>query len=166
MTRRVYFLAPDLDSVHAIVDELKAMDVPEGHIHVIGSLCYDLDDLPRATELERTELKRGLELGIGLGGSAGLLGGLLAVTFPPAGLVLGGGAVLLTTVTGAGFGGLVAGLIGRDRPNHDLAAFEQNIANGELLVLVDAPLLRVDAIKETVLKHHPEAHIGVAHPPE
>lgn len=165
MSRRVYFLSPSPESVHAITDELRSLDIPQEHIHVIGSYRYELDDLPQATLLEKTDLVRGLEWGVGVGGSAGLLGGVLAVTFPPAGLVLGGGAILMGALVGAGFGALVSGLVASDQPNHDLEAFENSIANGEILVLVDVPFKRVDEIKNVIIKHHPEAHIGVAHPP-
>ena len=166
MTRRIYFLSPDVDSVRAIVDELRELGIPQRHIYVIGSVRYAPEELPERADPPFTDMVRGVEVGMGVGGTAGLLGGLLAVTFPPAGLVLGGGALLLATLTGAGFGGLVSGLIARDQPNHDLEAFEENIARGELLVLVDAPLRRVEEVKAAILRHHPEAEVGVAHPPD
>lgn len=165
MSRRIYFLAPNPASVHAITDELQTMDIPERHIHVIGSYRYALDDLPQATLLQKSDLAHGVEWGVGVGGTAGLLGGLLAVTFPPAGLVLGGGAILMGTLVGAGFGALVSGMVAADQPNHDLESFEEDIMNGEILVLVDVPFRRLDEIKDVIIKHHPEAHIGVAHPP-
>ncbi len=166
MSRRIYFLVPDLNSCHSICDELEEIKITKRHLHVIASSRYSLDDLPEANSFQTSDLAHGLEWGVGIGGTAGLLSGLLAVTFPPAGLILGGQAILAGVLAGASFGGIVSGLVAADQPNHNLEAFEENIARGELLVLVDVPKIRVDDIKNIILKHHPEAHIGVTTKPE
>ncbi|MDJ0806466.1 MAG: DUF1269 domain-containing protein, partial [Gammaproteobacteria bacterium] len=81
--RRLYFLTPNVGSCQAIVNELKETGVPQRHLHVIAGIEQALEDLPEAGILQKTELKHGIELGAGLGGTAGVLGGLLAMTFPP-----------------------------------------------------------------------------------
>ena len=101
MTRKVHVLLPDAVVCRAVVDSAREAGIPDRHIHVIGSHYTPLEGLPEAGLADRSEFTRGLELGLGVGGVAGLLGGLLAVTFPPAGLVLGGGAVLASTLVGA-----------------------------------------------------------------
>jgi hypothetical protein len=122
--KRLYFMLPDTESCKKLVAELKNAGIPERHLHVVASLAIPLDGLPEATSLQKTELTHGIEKGIALGGAAGLLGGLLVVAFPPAGLVVGG-AALLTAVTagGAGFGALAMGLISMDINRKKLAAF-------------------------------------------
>ena len=160
--KRLYFLLPDTNMAKVVIEELSKQDIAHNHIHVIANHFTPLEGLPKASALQDTDLKYGVELGIGVGGMAGLIGGLLAVTFPPAGLVLGGGAILAGTLAGAGLGGLVSGLIAQDMPNHRLKAFEEAIARGELLLLVDVPTQRVDGIIDFVKNQHPGASIGIS----
>ncbi len=162
MSRRLYFMLPDAESCKSLVADLEEHGVPERHLHVIGSLSQSLEGLPEANILQKTELAHGLEWGTGLGGVAGLLGGILAVTFPPAGLVIGGGALLAGTAAGAGFGALVSSLLASHEHNHKLDAFERGIEQGQLLLMVDVPRRDVKKIQELIVKHHPEAEIGVA----
>lgn len=162
MSRRLYFMLPDTESCKSLVADLEENGVPERHLHVIGSLTQSLEGLPEANILQKTELAHGLEWGTGLGGVAGLLGGILAVTFPPAGLVIGGGALLAGTAAGAGFGALVSSLLASHEHNHKLDAFERGIEQGQLLLMVDVPRRDVTKIQELIVKHHPEAEIGVA----
>lgn len=163
--RRLYFLLPDEESCKTLTRELEEQGIPEGHLHVLASLEHDLNDLPEATVWETTELAHGIELGIGLGGAAGLLGGLLAVAFPPAGLVLGGGAVLASAAAGAGLGGVVSALLGSQEHNHDLDVFQKAIDQGDLLMMVDIPKRQEDAIRALVRKRHPEVRIGAVDSP-
>jgi hypothetical protein len=162
--RRLFFLLPDTNLTRAVVSELEAAGVPHNHLHVIASVARELEDLPEATVWQKTELAHGIELGVGLGGTAGLLGGVLAVAFPPTGLVLGGGALVAMALAGAGVGGLVSALMSSHDHNHDLDGYQDAIERGEILLLVDVPKKQVDHVKATILEHHPEAKIGVARP--
>jgi hypothetical protein len=164
--KRLYFMLPDTESCKKVVAELKNAGIPERHLHVVASLAVPLEDLPEANLLHKTELAHGIERGIALGGAAGLLGGMLVVTFPPAGLVVGG-AALLTAVAagGAGFGALAMGLISKDIHSKKLAAFESDIAHGRILLIVDVPKKDVEQWKQLIIEHHPEAEIGVTATP-
>ena len=164
--KRLYFMLPDTESCRKVVVELESAGIPERHLHVVASLAVPLDDLPEASILQKSEFTHGIEKGIALGGAAGLMGGLLVVAFPPAGLVVGG-AALLTAVTagGAGFGALAMGLISKDIHSKQLAAFEQDIARGAILLIVDVPKKEVEQWKQLILDHHPDAEIGVAAAP-
>jgi len=84
----------------------------------------------------------------------------VAVTFPPAGLVLGGAAVLGTTVAGAAFGTLVAPMIGISARSSRLKAFEAALDAGELLMIVDVQKNDVARVSELVQAHHPDVAIG------
>jgi hypothetical protein len=163
--RRLYVLIPTEVSCRALVGELEAAGIPANHLHVIAGLGHPLKDLPDASIWQRTEMIRGIEWGGGLGGAAGLLGGLIAVAFPPAGIVVGGGALVAGTVAGAGFGALVSALLGSQEHNHKLDAFKEALAAGQLLLMIDVPRTRVDEVKEAILGHHPEAEIGTVKPP-
>ncbi|RMD67961.1 MAG: DUF1269 domain-containing protein, partial [Gammaproteobacteria bacterium] len=87
--RRLYFLVPDVETAKKIVDELLLARVEERHIHLIAKEGTPMEDLPEATFLQKTDFIPALERGLAIGGATGLLAGLVAVTFPPAGLVLG-----------------------------------------------------------------------------
>lgn len=162
--RRLYFLLPDVQSCRSTVSDLQAEGIPTHHLHVVASATLPLDGLPEATSAQTSELTHGLEAGLGVGGVAGLLGGLLAVTFPPAGLILGGGAILASTVAGAGFGALVSTLVARDVPSHELERFEEAIARGQVLLMVDVPRREVGRWQDWLQERHPEAEIRVANP--
>lgn len=161
MSNRIYFLLPDLKSCRAVVKDLLQSGVNERHIHVVGNRFTPLEGLNQASSLQTSELKHGVELGLSVGGAAGLLGGLIAVSFPPAGLVLGGGALLAAALAGAGGAALVSALIAKDIPNHKLQAFQDAVSAGQLLLLVDVAKHHMGAVLEIVRQHHPEAEIYV-----
>lgn len=165
MSKRLYFLLPDVETSKNVVGELSEFGISERHIHVIGNHFTPLEGLHEASFLQKSDFNHGLEYGLGVGGAAGLLGGLLAVTFPPAGLVLGGGAVLATALAGAGAGAVVSALVAKDMPNRELERFQRAIAAGEILMLVDVAKADVDEVLELIRQHHPEADIGFTKPP-
>ena len=162
--RRLYMLLPELESCLAIVEELRESGVPDSHLHVVANLSCELENLPRATLWQKTELAHGIEIGTGLGGVAGLLGGLLALSFPPAGLVSGGGAVLASTAAGAGFGALASAMMKSHEPNHRLHDYHDQIEAGKILLMVDVPRSEVEQTRASILQHHPEARIDIAAP--
>jgi len=153
-------LLPTEESCRLLVQELEADDIPKSRLHVIAGLTHELKDLPVASVWQRTELAQGIEWGVGLGGVAGLLGGLLVMAFPPAGILLGGGALVAWAAAGAGFGALVIVLLGTQEHNHRLEAFQRASSAGQVLLMVDIPLRREEAVKSTILERHPETKIG------
>jgi hypothetical protein len=162
--RRLFFLLPDVDSCKAVVAELRQVGVPDRHLHVVASIEQTLEGLPQAGVLQTTEVVHGLEWGILIGGAGGLMGGLLALAVPPPGLDLGHSAVVASTAVGAVFGAIVSALMSTHEHNHKLNSFERAIEQGELVLMVDVPRKQVDSTKALILKHHPEAEIGVAKP--
>ena len=61
-----------------------------------------LEDLPQATLAQRSDLLPALARGTGAGGITGVLAGLVAMAFPPAGLTIAGSAVVLMALASAG----------------------------------------------------------------
>ena len=112
MRRRMYFLLPDVPTARQVVDELLLARIDDRHMHVLAKEGTTMEDLPQATLLQKSDFVHGVEQGLAVGGVTGVLAGLVAVTFPPAGLVLGGGAVLATALAGAGMGAWVSSMIG------------------------------------------------------
>ena len=58
----------------------------------------------------------------------------------------------------------VSSMIGISAPNSRLKRFEEEIDEGQILMLIDVPKPRVDDITELVRSHHPEAHIEGTEP--
>lgn len=162
--KRVYFLLPNVENARGVVDDLRQSGIEERHIHALAKEGMSLDDLPEASLLEKTDFLRAVEIGIAGGGVTGLLAGLVAVSLPGAGVVLGGAGILYTTLAGAGIGAWLSGLIGLDYPDQRLLKFEDAINKGEILLLVDVVEDRVQEIEDLVKKHHSEAEIGGTDP--
>lgn len=166
MKRRLYFLLPTAAAAKDTVAELLLSHVQEKDIHIVAKDHHMLQQnaLPEATILQERDVVPALERGVAMGGATGLVAGILAVTIPGAGLALGGGAILATTIAGAGFGAAIAPMIGISAPNSQLKEFEQAVEDGQLLMLVDVPKEREDEVKELIAKHHPEVQVHGTEP--
>jgi hypothetical protein len=162
--RRLYFLVPDVGCAKTIVNELLLARVEERHMHLVAKEGTPMEDLPEASFLQKTDFVPALEKGLAVGGATGALAGLAAITFPPAGLVFGGGAILAMALAGAGFGAWAASLIGASTPNSRIRDFEKAIEQGQILMMVDVPKQRVHDIEEAIKQHHPEAHVEGTEP--
>lgn len=163
--RRIYFLSPNRPSCRALVADLEQMDVPEDHIHVVGFGDGRLVGLPGAGVMTRSRVVCATWWGMFIGALAGSLGGLLFDLFPPAGMSVSRDVVVLGFLGGGAFGAAVSALVGKEVPHHDIEAFDRELYQGKLLVLVDIPAKRVDEISAIIAQHHPEADLEVCLPP-
>jgi hypothetical protein len=161
---RLYFLMPDITVTHNLVNELLLSHVEERYIHVIAKEGTPMEELPEASLLQKSDFIPAVERGLALGAITGVMVGLVAMAFPPAGLVIGGGAVSAIGAAGAGVGGWVSSMVGVSVPSTRLKKFEDAIGDGEFLVLVDVKRERVAEIEALVKKHHPEADIEGTEP--
>jgi hypothetical protein len=157
-------MVPDIDTAQTVVDELLLKRIDEHHIHVVAKEGTPMGDLPEANLLQKSDFIPAMERGLAVGGITGVLAGIAAVTFPPAGLILGGGAILGTSLAGAGIGAWISGMIGMDVPNSQIEKFEEAIEKGEVLMMVDIPKSRVEEIEALVQQHHPDADMGGTEP--
>jgi hypothetical protein len=162
--RRIYFLVPNIDTARKVVDELLLARIEERHIHLVAKEGTPMQDLPEATFLQKTDFVPALERGIAIGGATGVLAGLAAITFPPAGLILGGGAVLAIALAGAGMGAWISSMIGAAIPNSRIKEFEKAVEQGEVLMLVDVPKAKVEQVEDMVKEHHPDAEVEGTEP--
>ncbi|MGZ8238638.1 MAG: DUF1269 domain-containing protein [Methylobacter sp.] len=153
--RRIYFLAPDIETTHKIVEELRSKGIEDRHMHILAKRDTPLGDLPEAGVTIKTDFIPAVERGAVLGGTTGLLAGLVGLRF--AGFAIAGGAVLGILMASATIASLAAGLIGMSLGNSRLKKFEEEIEQGKLLVLLDIPKDQIENIKQWVTKHHPEA---------
>ena len=76
--RRIYFLVPDIATTKLIVDELLLARIEERHIHVIAKRGTELEDLPEASLLQKSDFIPAVERGLALGGSVGALAGFMS----------------------------------------------------------------------------------------
>ncbi|MEW4983330.1 MAG: hypothetical protein AB1Y26_08870 [Cycloclasticus sp.] len=164
MKRRLYFLLPDHDTSEQVVNEMLIARITESNIHILAKSGADMAALPEANLLQSSDFIHSVETGAALGGVTGILAGLAAMTFPPAGLVLGGGAVLGIALAGAGVGSWASAMIGISAPNSRLKAFEAAIEEGQYLMMVDVPIKKVAEITKSVKAHHPDTEIHACDP--
>ena len=164
MLRRIYCLVPNLEVARKVVDEMLVARVEEKHIHVLAKRGTPLEDLPEATILQKSDFIPAIERGVAQGGVVGLLAGLVGIALTPGAMVIAGGIILACSLTGAGVGAWIGGMIGLNIGNTRLKRFEEAIERGELLLMVDVPLARVDKISERIKQHHPTADVGGTEP--
>ncbi|MCW5601216.1 DUF1269 domain-containing protein [Nitrosomonas sp.] len=162
--RRIYFLVPDISATKRIVNELLLARIEEKHIHVIAKRGTPLEDLPEASLLQKSDFVPAVQQGLALGGSTGVLAGLVAVALPPASTVVAGGILLASALAGAGVGAWVSGLVGMSIGNRRIKEFEDAIEAGHFLVLADVSADRVEEIEERVKQHLPEVEIESTEP--
>ena len=160
--RRFCFLLPDVASAHGIVDDLRGEGINDADIFVVANESTDLGDLPDAGEIEKSDFYPQLKRGLALGGAIGVIGGLVAMRV--AGAVIGGGAVVLFGLVGAGVNALLAAIAGASFSNSRLAEFEAAVQAGHVLVMVDVPPARIDEIEGLVRQRHPEIEIEKLEP--
>jgi len=110
--------------------------------------------------VQKTDLMHGAGIGLGIGGVAGLLLGLVIVTYPPEGTNPQLIAVLIAAVVGAVLGAWMASMVAAAVPNSRLRQFQGDIDNGKILLMVDVPYGQIAQIRELVIGRHPEAVAG------
>ena len=158
MKRRLYFLLPDPEHTRTVVKELEASGMGTDAQHVIARPGTDLDGLPVASERQRRDFSARLETVLWDGNLAVFfiaLFALLVMAYLGLGWfwLLLPAAVMLATLT--------AGIVFTSRiPNVHLSEFQDAVRHGEILLMVDVPVWRVEDIETLVHRHHPEAVTG------
>ena len=137
MKERYFFFTRDYESAKQIIEDLKSFGITEEDLHVIANDEVVLEPLPEPDITHRSDVVDAAKRGAATGGAMGLLGSLVAVTVPPAGLTLGGGAILAGTALGTALGTWFSTLVGVSVPNQDVEDYRERIDRGELMVIVD-----------------------------
>lgn len=158
MYRRLYFLFPSSREARKAVDELEEDEhLQQIHLHALARDGVDLGGLPRATEYQRRDIRAivskafwGSELGIF---TAALLAFIISLYFGfSIWSVIALTVMAVTLVSGAWFAMRV--------PDTTLEEFEGSLAHDELLLMVDVPKARMEAIERRIQEHHPAAVFG------
>ena len=158
MRRRLYFVLPDIESARSMLKEMLLARIECRHIHFLARRDTPLpEDLPECSVFEKTDLVHGAQMGVGIGAIVGALAGALVVFFPPEGVTLKLITILGVAIGGAFFGAWASSMVASSVPNSRLKPFERDIENGKVLMMVDVPMSKQQAICELVTRHHPEA---------
>jgi hypothetical protein len=164
MRRRLYFVLPHILSARQTMNDLLIARIEEKHIHCIARREVPLTGLHEANVLQKTDVVHGAELGLFVGAMGGAVLGIFLMLFPPHGVELQMVTLLISALLGALFGAWVSSLAAAGIPNSRLQIFAQDIADGKILMMVDVPLHKVEAIRSLVEKRHPEAAQGGIEP--
>lgn len=162
--KRLCFVSPDVSHARDAIHALRDAGVPDRHLYVVAQQGVDIAGLPDAGP-EDNDFLPAYERGLALGGASGLLAGLLVMAFPPAGIVVGGGALMLVTLFGAGLGGLLTGLAGAAFPTSRLKQFERDIEAGAVVIMADVRNDDIEKCKQAVHQLGPEIEIEGFEPP-
>lgn len=154
--KRLCFLCPDVERARLAVEALRRAGMRETELMVVARHDVALEGLP-AAGLQRTDAIPGLERGLAAGGVVGAIAGLVALSFEEVGITLGGAAIPMFALFGAGVGGLAAVLTGASFPNSRLKSFQHAIeAQGKILLMADVADADVQAIERVVKTESPE----------
>jgi hypothetical protein len=157
MRRRLYFLLPDVKRAKAVFKKLLLARIEERHVYFLAKEGVTLSDLPEATMLQKSDEIHGLGVGLVAGGVTGALAGVVAMMFPPSGLVMGLGVILAMSLIGAIIGIWASGMIASDVPNTHLEKFAKEIERGKILMMVDVRKHRIEEITDMLREQHPDA---------
>ena len=153
--KRLCFLSPDVEQARKAVSVLRTAGVGESNIMVIARGDIALEDLP-AGGIDKTDATPGLARGLAAGGIIGALAGILVIAFEDLGLALGGGAIPLFALFGAGVSGLATLLAGASVSSSRLHRFQHAIeAEGNVLLMADVADGRALELQRTVLAAAP-----------
>lgn len=157
MRQRLYFLLPSVDCAKQVVNDLLLARVEDRNIRVVAKDGTALEGLHEASVLQTTDLAHSAEMGLIVGGIAGVLAGVVALFNPVPGLNVNEGVILVAALLGAAFGAWASSLIGTAIPNSRLSAFRKEIDQGRILMMVDAPRGRSNEINDLIRARHPDA---------
>lgn len=152
MSRRLYFVLPDVETSRKVVQELLLARVQEKHLHFLGKRGIDMKDLPEASTIHKTDLFRGTYSGFFAGIITGLLAGLYFYFNPASvGMQVPPYVIFVCALTGAVIGAWISGpLIGASTPNQRLRLYSPLLEDGHILLLIDLPRSRVEDVRKII----------------
>lgn len=132
--RRVFSTA-DLQAAEIAIDAARTAGVPNDDISLIARSDIEMQQIPDDRLDASSDAVPAAVRGAATGGAMGLLAGLVGVAFPVIGITAAG--VALVSLVGAAVGGWSSALMGSAVPNAVRRTFEEEIAAGRILVIID-----------------------------
>ncbi|WP_029147748.1 hypothetical protein [Methylophilus sp. 5] len=166
MRRRLYFVLPNIRSAQAMMNELLLERIDENHIHFHAKNDQLLGSLPKANAVEKSDVVYSAMAGFVFGAVFGLLGGMLAYLVPwwfgEVTLMVIPYCMVLGALSCAAWAAAVATAAPSDR----LKSHHTQIEQGNILMIVSVPLLRLSEVRQRLMRHHPEAMYSGVWPAE
>lgn len=157
MNRRLYFLLPDRAHALLVVEELTNSGIRTDRIHALGDRRTRLDGLPTSTPRPDNDSASRMEKllwNANLASFAVAFCTLIALVFT---VNWSWWLMLPVLIMVANF---FAGLSFTNVPNTHLGEFQDALAHGEILLMVDVAETEVARVEQQVHHQHPEATIG------
>lgn len=148
MQIRHVFSVPDLSTAQDAIRAAREAGLDTDNLSLIARPDIELDSIPDRLKDASTDFVPAALRGAASGGAAGLLAGLVAIAFPPLGVTLAGAAVM--TVGGAAVGTWVSALVGSTVEDPVRRKFEDEIAAGRILVVLDAEAEQLPAAEAAI----------------
>jgi uncharacterized membrane protein YeaQ/YmgE (transglycosylase-associated protein family) len=153
----MYVTLPDVASARSLANDLLLARIEHRRMHFLARRGTDLGELNEASYLDKTDAVHGAAVGLVLGGIMGALVGAALVNYPPEGVSIRMVAVLVAALVGAVLGVWVAAMVGLQVPNSRLRAFQRDLEEGQILLMLDVPSGRYDEVHDIIARKHPEA---------
>jgi hypothetical protein len=136
MKKKHVYLARNLEVAAEAVSAARAAGVTEDDLALVARPDIEMEKIPDGYRNASTDFVPAALKGAIGGGGAGLLAGLIAAAIPGLGVTLAGAAAI--AAVGAATGTWSSSLIGATLPDPVRRRFEQEIADGRILVVIDA----------------------------
>ena len=158
--KRLFVMLPDRECARQVVDDLVLNKFDERGIYVLANKAVILEEIPDDGFLE-PDIVTAIQHGERAGGESGIIASLPAVTYPPAGVVMGGGLLTVIEKLETEVGSILKRIFGSTPDDR----WQNGIEEGEVMLTIDAPKGRITEIQRVVLDHHPEAEFDGVEPP-
>jgi len=135
MKTRHIDLMPNVAAAEHAIAALRARDTPDDDIALVARADIEMARIPDDYRNASTDFKPAALRGALGGGTAGMLAGLIGVAVPAIGITIVGAAAV--AAIGAAAGAWASALAGSALPDPIRRRFEQEIAEGRILLLVD-----------------------------
>lgn len=136
MSHRYVFSTRDVSHAREALAALHMAGIGNQSISLVARSDIELERVPDSMKEADTDAVPAAVRGMGIGGGTGLLAGLAAVAIAPIGITIAGALAL--GAVGALVGGWASSLMGAALPDPIRQQFDEEIARGRVLVLVDA----------------------------
>lgn len=135
MKTRHVFRTESLPAARLAMQAARSAGVPDADLSLIARSDIELEKIPDDRKIVDMDIIPAALRGTLGGGVAGLLAGVVAIAIPPLGVTLAGaGAIALA---GALMGTWSAALVGASVPDPVRQSFEDEIAAGRILLVID-----------------------------
>jgi hypothetical protein len=144
--KRLVYAFDTTESARAAIDELRGFGVDDNCISLIARSDIEMQTIPGQYRDVSTDFAPAMGRGAAIGSATGLVAGFAAMAFPPLGIAVGGAALIGFLAGGAIVGAWSAALVGASVPDRVRLKFEDEIAAGRILLVIDSGRDRAVAI--------------------